>query len=61
MATEFAGSISLLNRENGYETYPAGVVDRFIAWVDRLPVPSLLFYLHAAGRADRHLQQPGLD
>jgi hypothetical protein len=45
MATEFAESLSAPDRVDGYPPYPASVVDRFLAWVGRLPVPAWFFYL----------------
>jgi hypothetical protein len=45
MTIELAAS----NRENvhvvGCPPYPISVVDRFLAWVGRLPIPAWLFYL----------------
>ena len=45
MATEFAKSPSAPESVAGYPPYPASVVDRFLAWVGRLPVPAWFFYL----------------
>jgi hypothetical protein len=45
MANELAESPSAPERVDGYPPYPAGVVDRFLGWVDRLRVPAWFFYL----------------
>ena len=45
MATKVAESPGAPERVDGYPPYPASVVDRFLAWVDRLPVPAWFFYL----------------
>jgi hypothetical protein len=45
MATEVAESPSAPEREERYPPYPASVVDRFLGWVDSLPVPAWFFYL----------------
>jgi hypothetical protein len=45
MATEVGESPSASERKDGYPPYPASVVDRFLAWVDRLPGPAWTFYL----------------
>jgi hypothetical protein len=45
MATEISESPSTPERVDRYPPYPASVVDRFLAWVDRLPVPAWFFYL----------------
>lgn len=45
MTTEVSESPSTTERLDRYPPYPASVVDRFLAWVDRLPVPAWFFYL----------------
>ena len=45
MPTELIESSSVPEHVDGYPPYPASVVDRFLAWVDRLRIPAWFFYL----------------
>jgi uncharacterized membrane protein len=45
MATEAADSPSVPERADSYAPYPASVVDRFLRWIERIPVPAWTFYL----------------
>ena len=45
MATELTESPDAPERVDGFPPYPASVVDRFLAWVDRLHLPAWFFYL----------------
>ena len=45
MTTEIAAPPIAPERAGGYPPYPASVVDRFLAWVDRMRVPAPFFYL----------------
>ena len=45
MATELTATPSAAEQVDSYLPYPASVVDRFLEWVGRLPVPAWFFYL----------------
>lgn len=45
MATGLSESLIAPERADGNLPYPAGPVDRFLAWVDRLRFPAWFFYL----------------
>ena len=45
MATEQTESPRMSEGVDRYPPYPASVVDQFLVWVDRLPLPTWFFYL----------------